>query len=310
MKYKIACIVVTYNRKKLLLNCLKSICLQSYKPTTVFIIDNASTDNTKDLLLQESFLNNELYGIYFRYIRLNENIGGAGGFYEGMKTAYEENCYDAYWVMDDDGIPDKDCLYNLQQYLDKYSYISPLVLDIENPLNLSFPYKSEKTFMDVINKYGENGIIINRSNPFNGILYKNNLLKTIGFPKKDMFIWGDECEYDERAKFNGFPPITVIKALHKHPKDRMKFHKDIIGREIIIFTDSKLRNYCKYRNTAYLLKKYKSKSSFIKFVLQYILFFCVQRRFDLKNLKLFLNAIHESLSDHEFNGHYKFINKP
>lgn len=308
MQYKIACVVVTYNRKDLLLDCLKSISQQTYKPTTVFIIDNASTDGTKDLLLQEGLLNSIYNGISYRYLCLKENIGGAGGFYEGMKTAYDEKCYDAYWVMDDDGMPDKDCLLYLQEYLDKYSYVAPLVLDIENPINLSFPTKTVKNLVD-IQKYNNNGIIFNRSNPFNGILYKNNLVSDIGFPKKDMFIWGDECEYDERAKFHGYFPITVIKAIHKHPKDRMKYHKDIFGAESIIFTNSDLRNYCKYRNTAYMLNKYKPKSTFISYFVRYLLFFLVQRKFDVKNLRLFFMAIKESYSSHKFNGHFKFIVK-
>lgn len=307
MQYKIACVVVTYNRKSLLLNCLKSISQQTYKPTDVFVVDNASTDGTESFLLQEGFLNDKCNGISYRYIRLEENIGGAGGFYEGMKRAYEEKRFDAYWVMDDDGLPDKDCLFYLQLYLNSYSYIAPLVLDVDNPINLSFPNKNATTLMDIHSKYGIDGVILNHSNPFNGILYKNDLLSSIGFPKKDMFVWGDECEYDERAKSYGYFPVTVIKALHKHPKDRMKFYKDIFGKKCIVFTNSNLRNYCKYRNTAYLLSKYKTEYALVMYIIRYILFFCVQRKFDFKNLKIFLSAIKESYSDHEFIGHYNFM---
>lgn len=308
MKYHIACIVVTYNRKELLINCLDAISNQTFKPVAVYIIDNASTDGTSDLLESKKYIGNKRNEIEFNYVRLDKNLGGAGGFYEGIKRAYEEGKYDAYWVMDDDGIPNRDCLFHLQQYLEKYSYIAPLVLDIDNPMNLSFTNGIEKKLMDIQNKYGENGIIFNRSNPFNGILYRNDLVNVIGFPKKDMFIWGDECEYDERAKAYGAFPITIIKAIHLHPKDRMKFHKDILGRRAIVFTNSNLRNYCKYRNTAYTLNKYGSKFHFIVYCVRYFLFFCIQRGFDLKNLKIFLSAIKESYSSHEFVGHYKFIN--
>lgn len=298
---------MTYNRKSLLLNCLNAINSQTYKPSTVFIIDNASTDGTDHLLQQRGFLNTTYNGINFRYIRITENMGGAGGFYEGMKRAYEEKCYDAYWVMDDDGLPDKNCLFYLQQYLNSYSYIAPLVLDIENPVNLSFPNRYDKCLIDIQNNYQGNEIIFNRSNPFNGILYKNDLLKTIGFPKKDMFIWGDECEYDERAKFYGFPPITVIKAIHQHPKDRMTYQKDLFGRFNIIYTDSKLRNYCKYRNTAYTLRKYKKKSELISYILRNLIYFLIQRNCDFKNARLFLSAIIESYSNNVFVGHKKYI---
>lgn len=309
MRYHIACIVVTYNRKELLINCLDAIRNQTFKPIAVYIIDNASTDGTKDLLESKNYIGNECTEIEFNYIRLNQNLGGAGGFYEGMKRAYEKRRYDAYWVMDDDGVPNENCLFYLQQSLEKYSYVAPLVLDVKDPSYLSFPSETEKTLLDIQNKYGENGTILNRSNPFNGILYRDDLVGAIGFPKKDMFIWGDECEYEERARAHGVFPVTIIKAIHLHPKDRMVFHKDLLGKPAIIFTDSELRNYCKYRNTAYLLKKYKPKSYLIIFWIRYVLFFCIQRRFDIKNLHLFISAVKEALESHEFVGHWKFISK-
>ena len=49
-KYKICAVVVTFNRKELLINCLNAINEQTYKPHTVIIVDNASTDGTKDLM--------------------------------------------------------------------------------------------------------------------------------------------------------------------------------------------------------------------------------------------------------------------
>ena len=41
-----------------------------------------------------------------------ENTGGAGGFYTGMKWAYEHGA-DAIWIMDDDTIPQADALQKL-----------------------------------------------------------------------------------------------------------------------------------------------------------------------------------------------------
>ena len=49
MDKRIACIVVTYNRKELLFNCIQHICNQSYRPETIYVIDNASTDGTLEM---------------------------------------------------------------------------------------------------------------------------------------------------------------------------------------------------------------------------------------------------------------------
>lgn len=80
---------------------------QTRKPDHLFLVDNASTDNISDYVRELEIT------IPLTYIRLEHNIGGAGGFYTGMKRAYDTHLYDAVWVMDDDGEPDSKCLSNL-----------------------------------------------------------------------------------------------------------------------------------------------------------------------------------------------------
>ena len=132
-KYKICAVVVTYNRKELLMNCLNAINQQVYKPHTVLIVDNASTDGTKSLVQDSGFYNILKNDINYKYLLLPNNQGGAGGFFNGMKTAYDsiEN-FDAVWVMDDDGIPDCLQLNEMIPYLNKYDFISPLVIAKED----------------------------------------------------------------------------------------------------------------------------------------------------------------------------------
>ena len=105
---KIATVVVTYNRKNLVLECMNAILKQTYKVNRIFLIDNNSTDGTYEYLKENKILDEECVV----YKKLEKNIGGAGGFFEGMKMAREEN-FDWVWVMDDDTIPNSDCLENL-----------------------------------------------------------------------------------------------------------------------------------------------------------------------------------------------------
>ena len=51
-KNKIAAIVVTFNRKELLLECIHSLINQTYCLDTIFIIDGPSTDGTPEHLLE------------------------------------------------------------------------------------------------------------------------------------------------------------------------------------------------------------------------------------------------------------------
>ncbi|MGC9001313.1 MAG: hypothetical protein ACP5J2_10155, partial [Caldisericum sp.] len=47
--------------------------------------------------------------IRLHYVRMHENTGGAGGFHEGVKRAYERG-YDWLWLMDDNTIPTNEVL--------------------------------------------------------------------------------------------------------------------------------------------------------------------------------------------------------
>lgn len=57
-----------------------------------YVIDNHGTDQTEDFLREEGILNNPV----IRYVYLSENIGGAGGFFTGLKMAYDDG-YDYIW---------------------------------------------------------------------------------------------------------------------------------------------------------------------------------------------------------------------
>lgn len=249
-EFNIACIVVTFNRKDLLNRCLNAIKKQTYKPKTIYVVDNASTDGTQDFILSSGYINNGINGIRFKYYRCKTNGGGAGGFYTGMKTAFEDAKYDGLWVMDDDGEPETNCLKELVSFLKERDYIAPLVLSDEDHQTCSFIPGA--TFADFHEKADQSGVIEGWASPFNGILYSSRLIKRIGFPKKDMFIWGDEINYQIRAEKAGFHRMTTINALHYHPINRQETVCNInTYNATIVVTDVDWKLYCCIRNRMY-----------------------------------------------------------
>jgi len=60
-KEKIAAVVVTYNRKQLLGECLNALLVQSYPLDAIYIIDNASTDGTPEYLMEKGFIDKQLF---------------------------------------------------------------------------------------------------------------------------------------------------------------------------------------------------------------------------------------------------------
>lgn len=212
-------VVVTYNRKKLLIECIDSILAQTIKCNKVIIIDNASTDNTKEELEKCNILKNKSV----EYFRLKENIGGAGGFYTGIKESLKFNP-DWVWIMDDDTIPTNDCLEDLVNALEKIkekniSFLASNICGIDNCM-MNVPIVNTEVkdgkYPDW-SKYLKYGIVKIKEATFVSLLINAGAIKKCGLPVKDYFIWGDDTEYTLRLnKYYGSSfLIGKSEAIHK-----------------------------------------------------------------------------------------------
>jgi GT2 family glycosyltransferase len=246
---KVNAVVVTYNRKKLLVESIESILNQSYCINKLIIVDNNSSDGTYEELVSLNYLTNKK----IEYIKLDENIGGAGGFYTGIKKSYEIGC-DWTWIMDDDTIPTINCLKELVKSIDvieeeKISFLASSI------------YGEKREFMNVpsINanlsesgypdwyKYLDKGIVKILEATFVSLLINNDAIKSVGLPVKDYFIWGDDTEYTLRLNKYYGPSFFVGNSIAIHKRKiaknltiieednptRLKFHYFMIRNNLI-----------------------------------------------------------------------------
>lgn len=298
-----AAVVVTYNRKLELISALEAIFNQSELPKKLFIIDNKSTDGTSQHLLDNNVLSalprldsdadehhlevkqiDDTKQIEICYVRKAENNGGAGGFYKGMKLAYEGG-FDWIWMMDDDGIPANNQLEELLTVSrdEKKRYVNALLIDKDDHSFLAFGLKGYEKVEEIV----ESHIIERFVNPFNGTLIARSLIDEIGLIKREMFIWGDEKEYTLRVVKNGDTPTTILSAVHYHPKIKgvttqvLPFFN---AARIILKPERFEHNY--YRNLGYIETNYASpKVSKVTRALYSIYFLS---RFKIKAWKKFM----------------------
>ncbi len=188
---KICAIVVTYNRVELLKLTIEKLLKQTRKIDEVIIINNASTDNTGEFL--ESVKEN------ITVINLEKNLGGAGGFSEGIKIAYERG-YDYFWIMDDDTIAKEDSLEKLEDGLARFKnkkigfLASNVLFKDKKPCIMNVPH----LYNDDWNEYASEGYLRLKAASFVSILVNREAVKEIGLPVKEFFIWGDDIEFTER----------------------------------------------------------------------------------------------------------------
>jgi GT2 family glycosyltransferase len=241
----VAAIVVTFNRKELLSQCLDAILTQTKQPDQIFVIDNASTDGTPEHLQSHQYLDNPL----INYIPLPKNTGGAGGFYTGMKTAYEAG-YDWLWLMDDDVVCAPTALEK--------------ILDItHSPKNLQQPtiLTSKVLWKDgqihgmnrprfYTDRYGEfvqsasQGLLLLRSASFVSCAVHRQAVDKYGFPHPYYFIWNDDSEYTAR--------ILKTETGYLVPDSEVCHHTENLCHSIAERAGD--RWYFHIRNTLFMLK--------------------------------------------------------
>src|SRR5690606_21582933 len=108
MNKKILAVVVTYRRPDVLFKCLEAVLINSTrKVDELHVIINSSDSETIEII--KSFLP---LGITKISYEIFENIGPAGGFYFGLQRFLKSDC-DYVWLMDDDIIPENNCLESL-----------------------------------------------------------------------------------------------------------------------------------------------------------------------------------------------------
>lgn len=76
----ISVIIPTYNRAKLIEKSIESVLLQTYDNLEVLVIDDCSTDNTREVV-------SSIDDKRVKYIKLNTNVGPAGARNEGILRA-------------------------------------------------------------------------------------------------------------------------------------------------------------------------------------------------------------------------------
>jgi rhamnopyranosyl-N-acetylglucosaminyl-diphospho-decaprenol beta-1,3/1,4-galactofuranosyltransferase len=216
-------VVVTHNRRDLLLECLDAIAGQTHQVTAVLVVDNASTDGTLEAL--------EGSGIPGRlpvdYLRLRRNGGGAEGFHYGVRHALGSGA-DWIWLMDDDCEPPPTALADLlgaDRAADPDAVLlAPLVRAPDGdvlPLNRGWtrtrwfraplaglpPGVELRAELEV-----EHVSLV-------GPLVRTRIAAREEPPRRDFFIWFDDLEWVSRLRRHGrlwlLPRAEIV---HKDPR--------------------------------------------------------------------------------------------
>ena len=222
-----AAVVVTYNRRELLLESLAAVTGQTRAPDAVIVIDNASTDETAETV--------RLRFPAAQLSVLGHNTGGAGGFACGIALALADGA-DLIWLMDDDTVPEPDALAALLAARQRQSggagrsgstsrpgrppaVVASRVVWTDgraHPMNTprAKPFASKAEHAAAAAAV-DGGLPI-RSASFVSILVDAQACRERGLPQADYFLWNDDFEFTTRLLRGGaglLCPASVV--VHK-----------------------------------------------------------------------------------------------
>ncbi|OJF02909.1 glycosyl transferase [Weissella confusa] len=242
----VSAVVVTYNRLPFLKEVIQALQNSATIVDHIIIVDNNSNQETFDYL---TALEDQI-----KYVRLDENIGGAGGFNRGVRYFMEHTNDEFVWLMDDDTVPNATTLTELLAFAKQTPDFGFLASDVRwtdgtrAKMNNPAPKNRLKKIPEDATESEE---LMNAT--FVSLLMKREIIKQIGLPITDFFIWGDDIEFTERAA--RIAPgyfVPAAKVTHKMAAN--------VGSNIMNDSLDRLpRYFYSYRNKVY----YGAKRNFI-----------------------------------------------
>jgi len=192
-----ALLLVTHNRAELLEQVLNQINSFNWDYAQLVVIDNASTDETIDILSKYE------KGLKIQVLSLDSNIGHGAGLAKGLDFLSQNHPTLDYVVfLEDDSIPKADYLSFLLHKIQSTAFT--LISSAGSLVSLGKRTKLEPN---------ESEILDADFALFDGAIARFQDLLKVGFPVRDWFMMFDDFEYCYRIRKEGFK-IGVVSNPH------------------------------------------------------------------------------------------------
>jgi GT2 family glycosyltransferase len=212
---KVFVIVLNYNGKDCLSQCLNSVYQSDYPNFEVIVVDNASTDGSFEEARQK-FQSANL-------IRNNANLGFAAGNNIGIRYALEK-FGDYVFLLNNDAILESETLSKLVAQAEK------------NRLSISSPliYKNDKIWFEggkilwLMMRAIHKKIKTSLNKPFAteyvtgcAMLINKKVFQAIGLFDEKFFLYYEDADFCTRAKRKGFDSYIIpsAKVIHREVSD-------------------------------------------------------------------------------------------
>jgi GT2 family glycosyltransferase len=282
---RVCAAVVTFNRKDLLVEGLLAVVGQTHPVRRTLVIDNASTDGTEQLLRERGLLDRE----DVEYVRLERNMGAAGGFARGVQLCRALDM-DWIWIMDDDAAPAPDALATLLESAPaadpRTVAVCPKVVYESGAVDANQRGHFRRRLRPLPEseyRAGHHPRLDFLS--FVGSLVRMSAARATELPREDFFIWGDDVEYSFRLRRLGdIRLVSESVVVHKRVTHSFETARSRLCNRVLPVTmwptplERFWQNLCGLRNYIWIKREYEGQGPLsaagttLQFVVKHVLY--------------------------------------
>lgn len=279
----VSIIVPTYNGRKKIGRCLRSLQNINYQKYEIIAVDDCSEDGTPDYINK--------YFSRIKLILLSKNSGVAHARNEGMKKASGKY----YCFVDDDNTVDPNFLMELVQTAESdrtIGFVGPKMLFYNNPKKIMFAGSkinllTSRTRYLGINETdrGQYDQAKETDHIPNVWLVKRHVIDMIGVIDERYITHYEESDWALRAKVAGFKIVYCPKSVVYHDVPI----PNNTSENIMLIRGNSSRQYYYSRNRIIFMKKFAPRLNYYAFLLFFnnifllihLIIFIKSRRFDV-----------------------------
>lgn len=216
---RVAAVICNYNKREYVVNCIQSVLESDFDGFDLFVVDNASTDDSVEWI-------QKMYGDRLKLFVNQENLGGSGGFNTGIRYAVAQG-YDYVWCLDNDVLVDEKALRTLYEFLETHpdtgmagskvyhmeapDYVQQFGIDI-----LWEDYCCQAKYHNALEDGSMPEVVYSDAVAACSVLVRTSLIREIGPLPEENFLYWDDTEWGHKCNLAGYRVASVgaSRVLH------------------------------------------------------------------------------------------------
>ena len=249
MRRTFASVTIAYNAAQSLPRQMDALLDQTHPLQEIVVVDNASTDGTRDLLAEQY--------PQVTVLSMKENLGAAGAWAQGLSYAALKKGHDWVWTFDHDSVPEANSLESLLAGLrelrelgKEVGMVVPMAVHRETATQYP-PYLWHHGSVKPRAEQMRGPIWFADIAMASGSLVKREVVQEVGVPRADFFMDIFDFEYCLRIRSQGYKIAVISGAVMSHEIGNTR-KVNLLGYERLWMNQPPWREYYICRNLAYV----------------------------------------------------------